>query len=93
MLTALHSLDGEATLKLTISYKTGASGMVQAVVWQVCSLSPTLFGMFLKDLHVQLRSDCLPAGLDCQGMEAPALCYADDVVPFSATANGSAAIA
>ena len=65
-----------------------ARATAQVGVRQGCPLSPTLFGLFLDDLHSQLQSNCPSAGIECRGHRTPSLSYADDVSLLSASAQG-----
>uniref|UniRef100_A0A3B1JC70 ribonuclease H n=1 Tax=Astyanax mexicanus TaxID=7994 RepID=A0A3B1JC70_ASTMX len=56
-------------------------------VRQGCSLSPTLFNIYINELAVQLEQSAAP-GLTLQGGEVKFLLYADDLVLLSPTAQG-----
>ena len=58
----------------------------QRGVRQVCSLSPTLFNIYINELVVQLEQSTAP-GLILQENEIKFLLYADDLVWLSPTAQ------
>ena len=56
-------------------------------VRQGCSLSPTLFNIYINDLASALESSTVP-GLTLQGSEVRCLLYVDDLVLLSRTPEG-----
>ena len=77
MSSALQGLYTGAAMSVKVA---GAQFASNAGVRQGCPVSPTLFGLFLDDLHRYLHNICPNNGpcLQC-GMLVPILMYADDI--------------